>query len=198
MMKQVRPEEPEILKAKGQEWGERFKRNRDGNPAHKFNWPTFNRKKLNTVLKEPLIEMTKNHCSYCDGYPLGKTGRQTIEHFKPKSDFPLLAFKWDNLFLCCDVCQGEKGEDFDELLLKPDVEDYDFYRYFMIDFKTGEILSNPRASEEDQERAEKAIKLLGLNKNSRPGFRLSEYRLFQKLKNDSYEIEDFSYRFMFM
>lgn len=198
MMKQERPEEPEVLKKKGEEWGWRYKNNREKNPAHQFTWPQVKGEKLNHILKIPLIEMTKQHCSYCDGYPLGKMGRQTIEHFKPKSKFPDLAFQWDNLFICCDVCQTEKDEEFDDLLLKPDMDDYDFFRYFQINFSTGEITPNPRAAEDDQQRAKKTIKLLGLNNSGLPGYRRRDFLHYSSWQDKEYEIDDLSYRFMFV
>ena len=77
--------------------------------------------------------MTQRHCAFCDG-PLGIESRETVEHFRPKSKFPELAFAWENLFPCCDVCQSHKGERFDLHLLKPDDDDYHFERYFVVNF----------------------------------------------------------------
>jgi hypothetical protein len=47
----------------------------------------------------------------------------------------------------------KKGDDFDENLLKPDDEDYDFDKYFDIRWDTGELIPNSDASYADQTRA---------------------------------------------
>jgi len=49
--------------------------------------------------------MTQAHCAFCDGQ-IGAESRETVEHFRPKGLFPELAYAWDNLFPCCDLCQS--------------------------------------------------------------------------------------------
>jgi uncharacterized protein (TIGR02646 family) len=38
---------------------------------------------------------------------------QHIEHYRPKSTYYWLVFSWDNLFLCCHLCNSSKGDKFD-------------------------------------------------------------------------------------
>jgi len=126
-----------------------------------------------------LLAVTLGHCAYCDGFPLGETSRETIDHFRPKGDerFLHLAFEWDNLFPACDVCQAEKQEAFSETLLKPDEQTYAFDAYFDFNVKTGSLEPNRRASEADQERARSTIETFGLNIEPR---RASRLRFFER------------------
>lgn len=195
MMKLERPPAPSWLKSNYKKWGKRFARKKGENPGYAFNWPSYEGKRINEHLKPLLIAMTANHCSFCDGYPLGTASRQTIEHFRPKSLFPLLACLWQNLFLCCDACQGAKGERFDRKLLKPDTVDYHFDKYFVLNFKTGDIRPNPKAGKPDRERAALTISLYGLNDFGRSHSRLREYAKYQDLVEKGYHLDDFSYRF---
>jgi len=89
--------------------------------------------------------MTADHCSYCDGFPMDRSGRtrKTIDHFQPKETFPEHAFTWSNLFACCDACQNVKGTRFLEDLLAPDKPDYRFERFFLFNYRSGAIEVNP-------------------------------------------------------
>lgn len=44
-------------------------------------------------------------CAYCESQILS-IGYGCIEHFHPKSKFPILCFDWHNLFLACDICNS--------------------------------------------------------------------------------------------
>ncbi len=60
--------------------------------------------------KAKLKEIYHNKCCYCeqsiaDSY-------QQVEHFRPKATYYWLAHSWDNLFLCCDRCNGFKNDTF--------------------------------------------------------------------------------------
>ncbi len=173
--------------------GAEFKEKRETNPSHSFSWRNFKGQSIRTHLIPVLEEMTKNHCSFCDGYPLGTESRQTIEHFRPKSRFPELAYQWENLFLCCDVCQSSKQEEFDEKLLKPDDPDYCFSDFFTCNFKSGIIEPNPQATQEKQERARITIKLYDLNSTLRSQSRLRQLKKFEK--NTGEDINTFPYRY---
>ncbi len=176
MRKQIRGKCPSPLIEKGETWTTTWeKRSAEGG---NWNWPTFEKEKLNLLLVPLLRDQNQNHCSFCDGYPLAVTSPETIEHFRPKGSelFPELAFTWDNLFYCCQECQTHKRETFDEALLKPDTDDFKFSKYFIFDFTAGEILPNPVAADSDKNRASKTIEIYGLNKGSRPLHRLQELR----------------------
>ncbi len=46
-------------------------------------------------------------CAYCECL-INARRSEHVEHFKPKSLFPSLAYDWDNYFLACDGCNGTK------------------------------------------------------------------------------------------
>lgn len=171
----------------GKEWAEKLNNNKKAS----FTWHRHN-KKGRKELEKALCSMTDNHCSFCDSYPMGARLKPTIEHFRPKSKFPELAYQWENLFMACFLCQ-EKGDAFSEMLLKPDEESYSFDEFFDIDWATGELIPNMNASKEDQERARITIELYRLNKNGKPEDRLEELEKYREL--EAYDIERFSYRF---
>lgn len=189
MRKLNRLEPPACLVENYWVWTQDFVLARQENPSFSFSWRS---KACYQTLRHVLFSMTQGRCSFCDG-SVGSESRETIEHFRPKSLFPDLAYTWTNLFICCDVCQG-KGDSFDELLLKPDELDYSFTRYFINNYKTGALEPNPAASEADQKRAETTLKLYQLNKETRKLFRIRELKRFNyKPEEDS--IDDFNYRF---
>ncbi len=196
MRKQDRGPKPQVLEEKGDDWTESWvKRSSEGG---KFAWQQYDKKKLNAILVPLLREQTEGHWSFCDGYPLTATSLETIEHFRPKGKglFPELAFGWENLFYCCQRCQGEKLEQFDEELLKPDSDGFEFAKYFFCDFTTGEIKPNPSASEEDGERARITCEMYGLNSHNLPTHRLQAIRHYQNAKKveGDVHLEDFAYR----
>lgn len=195
MMKFLRPPQPAFLREHYKVWGREHKAKRDGDPTASFQWKSYLGQRVNQLLLSAFGDHGK-HCAFCDGYPLGTFARQTVEHFRPVSRYPRLAYVWHNLFVCCDRCQGSKHDQFDKKLLKPDADDYAFERYFLVNYKTGELAINPTASEKDQQRAQLTIELYGLNDHGRPQSRLLEYRKYRALiVTGDYQLDDFSYRF---
>lgn len=192
MRKVIRPAEPPCLSSHARQWTLDFLENRILDRSHKFTWRS---KSCYQAICTQLGIMTQQHCTFCDG--LFIESRETVEHFHPKtqSKYPGRAYDWNNLFLCCDACQGYKLEKFDERLLKPDDVHYDFGRYFELNYKTGEILpsSSPRLSSEDRERARISIEMYGLNKGQRPIARKRAWEDFQR--NPSPILNEYPYRF---
>lgn len=195
-MKVQRPAAPQWLTEKSQRWGERYEQRLTRNPKSPFSWPQHGKQKINHLLLPLLRRMTDDHCTFCDVYQMVAEIRETIEHFKPKSKYPREAFQWGNLFLCCDKCQGAKLEAFDTDLLKPDEAEYDFARYFIYKFASGELQPNPTASLLDQQRATVTIKLYGLNDGERPRARKRVFESYCQSAN--HDLALFSYRFMFL
>ncbi|EDN68362.1 hypothetical protein BGP_1320 [Beggiatoa sp. PS] len=202
MMKFTRPKRPGYLD-NYKKWGREYAKKKKEYTEKKRKTPPKWNKKIRQweQLKSDLAKLTIDHCSFCDSYPLVAKGQQTIEHFRPRSSYPKLAYVWHNLFLSCKICQ-EKGDKFSKKLLKPDVIGYDFYRYFMVDFKTGEIKINKRASKEDQERAIITMNIYGLNNHNRSEARSNYYNRIthqerKKKIKISRDIDTLSYRFMF-
>ena len=66
-----------------------------------------NRYKKDDVL-ECLKDLYSTKCCYCES-PVGVTCYENIEHRKPKSIFCDQTFRWENLHLCCQVCNTAKG-----------------------------------------------------------------------------------------
>jgi uncharacterized protein (TIGR02646 family) len=204
MIKIERPLAPDFLTKNYQRWGIQYQTRRNKNPNAIFFWTTYKRTRINKLLLPILMKMTSilgeeenAHCSFCDGFPIQPVSANSIEHFRPKSLFPLLAYAWENLFYCCSKCQESKLEDFDERLLKPDVLDYSFEYYFQYDSKTGKIVSNPDRLEsnfQDFQRAEKTIELYGLNEHGRPMARKRTIRQYEDSNNPI--LDEFPYRYI--
>jgi uncharacterized protein (TIGR02646 family) len=192
MEKIERPDAPGWLKTNcekwGSEWDELYRRTQK---SSSFKWRQYKKNGYIDLIKR-LAAMTQNHCSFCDVYPMGRRIPRTIEHFRPKTRFPLQAYQWENLFLCCGLCQ-EKRDAYDERLLKPDEDYYAFDKYFDIDWVTGELIPNQEASKEEQERARITIRLFRLNSNGKPEDRLEELKHFGQMSAP--DIDEFSYRF---
>jgi len=95
---------------------------------------------LYSELRDALESITKIHCTFCDGYPIGADSKKTIEHYFPQVDYPCFTFFWKNLFYCCDKCQSAANsmKPF-EYSLKPDNEDYLFDNYFYYDPISAEL-----------------------------------------------------------
>lgn len=148
-------------------------------------------------LVSKLYPSTNKHCSFCDIDKCVIGNAATVEHFKPKSKFQSLSYKWDNLFLCCGECQ-KKGERFDTLLIKPDGSNYSFNAYFTIDLLTGKIDANPAATERKQGMAKKTIELYRLNYGERKKLRkqaLNDYRKYVGDTISERDLKRYSYRF---
>lgn len=190
-MKMERTPPPDFLRTHCKEWAREFAKKREENPKYPFRWKSHEGRKVNERLREGF----GNHCAFCDSYPLGISSHKSIEHFRPKSLYPRLAYAWPNLFPCCDVCQNAKGEKFDKRLLKPDTEDYRFERYFVSNYKTGKIEANPSANAKEQERARMTIETYRLNNFGRSHSRLIEWKKYQGGSGEDLCIDDFSYRF---
>ena len=58
--------------------------------------------------KETIAAMSHRKCVYCEA-PINAPRAAHVEHFKPKSLFPSLAYEWTNYFLGCSGCNGAKS-----------------------------------------------------------------------------------------
>jgi uncharacterized protein (TIGR02646 family) len=200
-MKLTRPNPPQFLKDNWKKWSKRYAENRakaikDGKTPPEFQWAKFKGKRVNEHLMPIFNNINKQHCSYCDNFPVGKgdyvsLGQNSIDHFRPKSEFPLLSYHWANLFLSCDRCQNNKLEKFCKHWLKPDKIDYDFDKYFLVNFKTGALQPNKTASRHDQMKALLTIRVFRLDTPEMRKSRLLEYKKFTK----NIDIENFAFRY---
>ncbi len=170
-----------------------IKQNRNSNPnIPKCSWQTFAKK-----VKPYLLEQSNRHCSYCDIY-FTNSDASEVEHYKPKNQFSKLEFEWKNLFASCSVCNKQKEKNYkkyqnNQLPIQPDEVDYDFYKYFELNFLTGELITNEDLKGNDMKRAENTIKYLGFNKGDKPNSR--KYLI---LNNEKYKQlnQNISYRFI--
>ncbi|CNI69998.1 conserved hypothetical protein [Yersinia massiliensis] len=193
MYKITRISPPKSLNANYKAWNRRYQADKASTPVKAFRWYNI---ACYQETRDLLISMTQNHCAFCDG-PLGAESRETIEHFKPKSVFPELAFTWENLFPCCDRCQGQKLEKYDDALLKPDDIAYEFERFFIANYATGEITPSPQASAAEQYQAKVTIEHYGLNLPQRKIARRKELRCYLAMKHEML-LDEFSYRYFLM
>lgn len=189
MRKIVRNEAPSCLMDSAQAWTAEFVALRKTNPNYRFSWRSD---KCYEAIRQKLSEMTQGHCAFCDGQ-IGTESRETVEHFRPKSQFPDLAYAWGNLFPCCDMCQSQKLEKFDPALLKPDDVEYRFDGYFIANYRTGELEPLPGASQRIKQSAETTIQLYGLNLPARNKARIREWERFSRDLSSC--VDDYNYRF---
>lgn len=171
----------------GRDWDARYR----GNNAAVFHWHVVEGEKVNHLILPALKAQTQEHCSFCDSYPVAPPSIETIEHFKPKTRYPLEAYLWGNLYFCCQFCQ-QKGSHFDDALIQPDHVDYSFDDYFMWDFTTGEIKPNPTVTEFNQNRARVTIAAYHLN-DGHPSLRKQWAFRWGKLK-DTEPLDNVPYR----
>lgn len=86
------------------------------------------------TVKNSLKELYHNKCAYCESSLYNAHGH--IEHYRPKKASNLtrcdsskgyywLAFSWDNLIPCCEICNGFKSNCFDTINAKIDFEQKD-------------------------------------------------------------------------
>jgi uncharacterized protein (TIGR02646 family) len=197
MQKFQRPPIPQCLAERGEQWKQNWLKRKSKNAAAGFYWPKYPNAKgspANQHLLPLLLHATADHCAYCDKYPLFISDH-TIDHFLPKSRFPQDAYNWQNLFPACDNCQSVKKEQYDKALLKPDDADFEYNRYFMVDFTTFELFPNPNAKEYDKLRVVKSIEIFGLNDPAHCTNRRQNHERFSF--NTNVHIDDFAYRYMF-
>ena len=75
-------------------------------------------------IKEKLFASSFSKCAFCESKP-AESGNIEVEHFKPKSLYPDLAFYWNNFLPVCRKCNDSKG-DHDtgsEPIVNPSVDD---------------------------------------------------------------------------
>lgn len=125
-------------------------------------------------------------CMYCEDAPANE-----VEHVRPKSLYPELAFRWENFLFACGPCNGPKGNRFklfvppgttseyeaarvsgapvvappagDSLLLDPRVDDP--LEFFSLDLRgTFFFVERHPTGSREHRRAEYTLDLLGLNR----------------------------------
>lgn len=159
-----------------QGWVEYF-RERIGERPNDSHWGEF---------RELLGSRSGNVCWYCERRCLrdaDEAGRApTVDHFRPLSRHPELAYRWSNWIFSCCRCNGEnKGDKWPASgYVDPSAADERERpeRYFGYDPETGEIIPMLGLSSEAHERALRTIDDLGLNKLDLRFYRLDWTRRF--------------------
>ena len=199
----TRPEAPDLIKRYGEEIGAEYASRKQADRKYRFQWPLREGQNLGRLIHDTLKEsMNEGHCAYCDGWPIDETSREEVDHFQPKGrpEFYRLVCNWNNLFLSCSACNNNKLEQWDEDLLRPDADDYDFMRYFEYETATGKLKPNPAASADDRKRAEVTIRILGLCRDGACTGRRNALRNYQAARrnpDDDRRIDDFPHRYLF-
>lgn len=99
-------------------------------PASFWNGRIYWRKALPS-----LYESYGGVCAYVGTRIERVTGSRSVEHFKPKSRYPDLAYEWSNLRLVCGIMNGRKG-DYEDVLDPFAIPD----KTFDLNALSGEIL----------------------------------------------------------
>ena len=193
----TRPAAPDFLLKNAARWNQQWTKLRARNAGASFQWYKFEGQPVNQKIAPRLAALVQEHCAYCDAFP-NKSDDDTIDHFKPKSDarFLLLAYEWTNLYSACGHCQKEKWEQFSELLLRPDADDYTFGRYFVYNYSNHEIDINPNTTSDEQERARMTICIFNFNHPGQVTARRQSWERWWSPKT-SQVLEDFAFRFIF-
>jgi uncharacterized protein (TIGR02646 family) len=195
-----RTDAPEGYAEKAAEWTQNLEKKIDEGttPSKVFRWPQWHNRSVREILVEHLSALTQKHCSFCDAFPLEGQSTEPIEHFQPKDTFWKLAFAWENLYYCCELCNTCKSNQWDEDLLAPDRDGYSCQDYFEFDYTTGAVRPNSRADHRASQRAEVTIRLFQLDTDKRRSRRRLEARKWERLPKHEREevgaIHDYGHR----
>ena len=143
-------------------WVDYFRHQRGGRPTDSY-WREF---------RAALGARSGGLCWYCerrcqrDSESGGRA--PTVDHFRPLSRFPELAYEWGNWVFSCRRCNGEYKRDGWPAsgYVDPgaDVASERPERYFDYDALTGEIVPHGSLRGDDRRKAEGTIADLGLNR----------------------------------
>ncbi len=175
MIKLKRSDKPPILVQKAQEWTKALLAAKNKPERQKAE-----AKYRHAEIKEALLKMCHQKCAYCES-KLRHIDYGDIEHYRPKSKFPELTFKWSNLLLACGECNNHKGDQFPEPkeggpFINPCDDDPPAHFNFVYDPKTG-IASVYGTTQ----RGETTEKRLGLNRDDLRQYRSEYVRQLQAL-----------------
>lgn len=117
MIKITRLSKPTILQENEVSWTEEVCRARKAyyQDLKKFRQGTLSEKPLypqakksyyaHKQIKTSLQTMFGRKCAYCESH-ITAVSYPHVEHFRPQSIYPKLAYHWDNLLLACTVCNS--------------------------------------------------------------------------------------------
>lgn len=100
---------------------EEFKKNYNDSTNMTDEWTNFSKSKLKKEVVDSLNEMYSGMCAYCEA-SISEVAFPNIEHFRPKSVFPLLCYEYSNKHCVCPSCNTNKKDKFDEKMIDPSVD----------------------------------------------------------------------------
>jgi|GEM_PF-712268 len=168
---QVQPEPDEFdkkVRQPGVTWFEKNKISLDEPLKRKMEVPNYWKEASNS-----LWIAYQKICAYSCIYMDKVAGDATVDHFKPKKDFPRFCYEWDNYRLSCLPVNRSKGVK--EILDPFEIEQGTFY----LSFVDGSIYPNPSLSEEISKIAKKTIAALKLDNTAHRNMRLEHFFDFQ-------------------
>jgi len=65
-----------------------------------------------------LFQIFHGKCAFCESH-MAHVSSPNVEHYRPKSRFPELAFRWDNWLLSCGRCNDKKWAHFPDCNSEP-------------------------------------------------------------------------------
>ena len=157
-------------------WVDYFRHQRGGRPTDSY-WREF---------RAALGARSGGLCWYCERrcQSTSEVGGHsaTVDHFRPLSRFPELAYEWTNWVFSCYRCNSENKQNKWPALgyVDPGAGDERERpeRYFDYDALTGEIVPHPSLAGDDKRKAEGTIADLGLNNIDVLFYRLDWTRRF--------------------
>lgn len=89
----------------------------------------YSREPIKSTLHKDILKMQLDReCAYCEVKPTWCAC--TVEHIKPKLDYPENNFDWENFLMCCPNCNRKKNDDFPAGFLDPSEWNYNFNDHF--------------------------------------------------------------------
>lgn len=157
-------------------WVDYFQHGIGGRPTDSY-WREF---------RQTLGNRSTNICWYCERQcePASEAGGRasTVDHLRPLSRFPQLAYEWSNWIFSCRRCNGDNKQD-----KWPDAGYVDPCepepaerpeQYFDYDADTGELVPKSGLPSDARDKALQTIDDLGLNKLDVRFYRLDWTRRF--------------------
>ena len=124
-------------------------------------------------------------CGYCEmrcNSAESPSKVPTVDHFRPLSKFPELAYEWSNWVFACSRCNGSKGDFWPEseyvdpcaipLDERPET-------YFEVNDRTGEVITKSGLQDAGKSKAQNTIDDIGLNSLDLRYFRINWIRQFR-------------------
>lgn len=157
-------------------WVDYFQHDIGGRPTDSY-WREF---------RAMLGSRSANICWYCERRcePASEVSGKaaTVDHFRPVSRFPGLAYEWNNWIFSCGRCNGDYKRDrwpalgyVDPSALEEREQPERFFDYDML---TGDIIPHPKLNCDAKRKAESTIKDLGLNQIDVRFYRINWTRQF--------------------